>query len=542
MSFFESIFYMAWRGIAIGLIISAPMGPVGMLCIQRTLDKGRRAGFYTGIGAALSDLFYSLLTGFGLSFIEEFLERNSNIIQLAGCAVLIAFGIYLFKKNPAKSLKKPVEEEISVKKNILGGFLFTFSNPLILFLIIGLFARFNFLLPEFRVYQYFTGFLFIFVGAILWWWIITFSISKVRNHFNIRSMWLINRIIGVIILLFAVVGIFTATSALVNGKEIKCWNHHRGFAPFSSSADGKDNRLTNSTPDTLFFLTPCEKSDGLEFRCKVKSHRVSVPWGFIIKGADNSTIFIDLKSTEGAFDGISTSPVLEVGMRAGEEDVLSKSFVDHTDIIKKFKSGLSGPDPTGSQNFFKITLYDEFLSLSGGIHSPEMLLSERLPAPFKADSIGFYLCPGASISPDELRLSTAMFSPTDNPWDDRELLEEYLSTSTDKMEGYWQILDRSLDESLLKLGGDYRFAMVRSLDGYDLIYLSGAKVNADNWLPGMVKAHFSPSGIKEIWKVEWRDAMHQPLSHELKAQTDDNGTLSIQFPYQNSLIRLHHSN
>ena len=210
MTFIESIFYMMWRGVAIGMLISAPMGPVGMLCIQRTLDKGRRAGFFTGVGAALSDLFYCLLTGFGLSFIEEFLERNSNIIQLVGSGVLIAFAIYLFKKNPAKSLNRKVAEEISPKKNILGGFLFTFSNPLILFLIIGLFARFNFLMPEIKFYAYFIGFVFIFAGALFWWWLVTLFIDKVRSHFNIRSMWLINRIIGIVILLFAVVGIITS--------------------------------------------------------------------------------------------------------------------------------------------------------------------------------------------------------------------------------------------------------------------------------------------------------------------------------------------
>lgn len=210
MTFIESIFYMMWRGVAIGMLISAPMGPVGMLCIQRTLDKGRRAGFFTGVGAALSDLFYCLLTGFGLSFIEEFLERNSNIIQLVGSGVLIAFAIYLFKKNPAKSLNRKVPEEISPKKNILGGFLFTFSNPLILFLIIGLFARFNFLMPEIKFYAYFIGFVFIFAGALFWWWLVTLFIDKVRSHFNIRSMWLINRIIGIVILLFAVVGIITS--------------------------------------------------------------------------------------------------------------------------------------------------------------------------------------------------------------------------------------------------------------------------------------------------------------------------------------------
>ena len=218
MGFFDSLFYTIWRGVAIGILVSAPMGPVGILCIQRTLFKGRRTGLYTGIGAALSDLIYCILTGFGLSFIEEFLERNKNIIQLAGSAVLIAFAIYLFKKNPAASLKTKSEEAelISPHKNILGGFLFTFSNPLILFLIIGLFARFNFTIPEISFYYYIAGYIAIFAGAVLWWEFVTFSVNKLRAHFNVRSMWLINRIIGVIIILFAFVGIYTGVSNLVS--------------------------------------------------------------------------------------------------------------------------------------------------------------------------------------------------------------------------------------------------------------------------------------------------------------------------------------
>lgn len=200
--------YTFLRGLAIGIMISAPMGPVGILCIQRTLNKGRLTGLYTGIGAAISDLFYCLLTGFGLSFIEEFLERNQNVIQLVGSIVLIAFGIYLWRKNPAKELKSPDNQEKGVPhKDILGGFLFTVSNPLILFLIVGLFARFNFLGPDMMFYHYIIGYLAIIIGALGWWWLITFFVNKVRTHFNVRSMWLINRIISVVIFGFAIVGI-----------------------------------------------------------------------------------------------------------------------------------------------------------------------------------------------------------------------------------------------------------------------------------------------------------------------------------------------
>lgn len=202
---------MIWHGVAIGVIISAPMGPVGILCVQRTLDRGRRTGFYTGVGASLSDLFYCLLTGFGLSFIEEFINRNQNVIQLIGSVVLIGFAVYLFRKNPTTNLKKiSGTSSPHLGKNVLAGFLFTFSNPLILFLIVGLFARFNFSMPEYTFAHYLLGYLFIIAGALGWWWLVTFFVDKLRAHFNVRSMWLVNKVIGCVVLIFAIYGIVSS--------------------------------------------------------------------------------------------------------------------------------------------------------------------------------------------------------------------------------------------------------------------------------------------------------------------------------------------
>ena len=568
MQFFESIFYMAWRGIAIGLIISAPMGPVGMLCIQRTLDKGRRAGFYTGIGAAISDLFYCLLTGFGLSFIEEFLERNSNVIQLIGSAVLIGFGVYLFMKNPASNIKKPSEQQVSAKKNILGGFLFTFSNPLILFLIVGLFARFNFLLPEFKVYQYLTGFAFIFVGAIIWWWLITFAISKVRSHFNIRSMWLINRIIGSIILIFAVVGIITATSALVKGAtpaRISCWNDSRGFDSFSPEwrhYSGDDAAtLSNPSSDTVRILTAA--GDECEFRFKVKNLHCSPakryeyrgadgvarkvampPWGIVVKGFQGEDITLLMESTETSPDMISSEAALRISLFSNGDKRQERLFGTTSGLADKLKSSQAGPDPTGSLNFYKVVIKGGAMRLFGGIHSPSLLMEYDLPGDFRPDSIGFALTPGAAVELSDIRLTdyAAMPDRHDITWDDPTALDTHLQNSRDRLEGYWQIIDRSLEETLLKMGGDYRFAMVKAKTGYTLVYLSGAKVNAHQWTFGMPKAHLTPSGIDGIWDVVWLDAMHSPLSHELKAQQDKDGTLTVQFPYQSSRLRLVRTN
>lgn len=211
----ESLLYVLIRGFAIGILISAPMGPIGMLVIQRTLNKGRWPAFFTGIGASISDLFYCLLTGFGMSFITSFVEQNQTILSLVGSVVLAAFGVYLFRNNPARGLRKPGPTDNTYWKDLVTGFLFTVSNPLILFFIIGLFARFNFLLPEFEFYHYVSGYASIMGGALFWWFSITFFVNKVRSHFNVRSLWLVNRIIGSLLIIFALVGAYTGISDLL---------------------------------------------------------------------------------------------------------------------------------------------------------------------------------------------------------------------------------------------------------------------------------------------------------------------------------------
>lgn len=187
------------------------MGPIGMLVIQRTLSKGRWPAFFTGLGAALSDLIYCLLTGLCVSFITDLIESHQFALQIVGGVVLAGFGIYLFRKNPTRSLKAAKQSTAnSYWTDFATGFLLTFSNPLILFFIIGLFARFNFILPEFGIHHYIWAYFTIFCGAMLWWYIITTVVNIFRKRFNVRALWLINRIVGVILLIMAVVGVAMA--------------------------------------------------------------------------------------------------------------------------------------------------------------------------------------------------------------------------------------------------------------------------------------------------------------------------------------------
>lgn len=187
-----------------------------MLVIQRTLSKGRLAAFFTGIGAALSDLVYCLLTGLCLSFVTDLIQRHQLTLQLLGSIVLAIFGIYLFRKNPTRTLKSADRiKSNSYWMDFVTGFLLTFSNPLILFFIIGLFSQFDLVLSEFMVYHYISAFLFILVGAVMWWYLVTMLVDKLRSRINVRSLWWINRIIGSILIVMAVIGTAMAVSRIL---------------------------------------------------------------------------------------------------------------------------------------------------------------------------------------------------------------------------------------------------------------------------------------------------------------------------------------
>lgn len=200
---------LAAKGLLIGILVSAPMGPVGMLCIQRTLSKGRWHGFVTGLGAMVSDIIYAMLTSLGMGVVVNFVEANQAPLQLAGSLALSVFGYYIYQSNPVKNLRKQKERKLSFTQDFITAFLLTFSNVLIVLLYIGLFARFGFILPDHSLGMIIGGIICIGIGAISWWLFITYIVSKLRKWFNVRGIWLMNRIVGSTIIILSIIGIIS---------------------------------------------------------------------------------------------------------------------------------------------------------------------------------------------------------------------------------------------------------------------------------------------------------------------------------------------
>ena len=199
---------LAVRGMVVGVVASAPMGPVGVLTVQRTLNKGRWYGFATGCGAALSDLIYAVMTGLGMSLVMDFIEKPTTIfyLKILGSILLFCFGAYTYYTKPAEP-HKPTGKRGTLWHNAFTGFAITVSNPLIVFLFLALFARVGFVVPEHPVEQL-VGYVGVLGGALVWGLILTTALHRLGSRFDMRTISRLNLLLGLLVMAASTVGLF----------------------------------------------------------------------------------------------------------------------------------------------------------------------------------------------------------------------------------------------------------------------------------------------------------------------------------------------
>ncbi len=192
-------------GIIIGFSASVPLGPIGVLCIQRTLNKGRLSGFVSGLGAAFSDTLYAIIAGFSLSFIVSFIEKQMLFIQIFGALILIFLGVKIFFSNPAQQLRRQRQGKSSLLQDFVSTFLITISNPLAIFLFLAFFAGFGVVQKGENFYGHLLLIGGVMTGASLWWFILTFIINLFRSKINLRRLWWLNKIAGATIVVLVII-------------------------------------------------------------------------------------------------------------------------------------------------------------------------------------------------------------------------------------------------------------------------------------------------------------------------------------------------
>jgi threonine/homoserine/homoserine lactone efflux protein len=193
------------RGTLAGLAISAPVGPVNVLCISRTIARGPRAGLISGLGAATADSIYGAIAGFSISVVIGLLIRNEFWIRLVGGALLIGIGFHYYFKRPVSPRRTPDE---SAHSEYVTAMLLNLTNPTTVLSFLAVLAGLG---MRHRREWWLTLLVVagIFLGAMLWWTALALLANRFRESFNTRAMLWMNRIAGL-----AIGGFGVATMAM----------------------------------------------------------------------------------------------------------------------------------------------------------------------------------------------------------------------------------------------------------------------------------------------------------------------------------------
>ena len=194
------------RGLIIGFSIAAPVGPIGVICIRRTLAEGRLTGFLSGMGAASADMFYGVVAAFGLTVVQELLIGQSTWLQVVGGVFLLYLGLKTFFSKPSK--KAAESRSGGLFDAYLTTFFLTITNPLTILSFIAIFAGLrlgeidgNYLSASFMV-------LGVFLGSATWWLTLSTGVSLLREKFTPALLTWVNRLAGVIIFVFGLLALF----------------------------------------------------------------------------------------------------------------------------------------------------------------------------------------------------------------------------------------------------------------------------------------------------------------------------------------------
>lgn len=193
------------KGLLIGFAIAVPVGPIGVLCIQRTLLYGARSGLASGTGAALADALYGAIAAFGLTIVTGFLQNHILLIQGCGGLFLLFLGFRTLMKKPQskdemKAAVKHLHTWKEVAQDFSSTFLLTLTNPATIISFIAIFAAFGLVTGEKPDYMLASLMVAgVFIGSLLWWCILSGGVGLMRHKLDRKALYFLNILSGLII-------------------------------------------------------------------------------------------------------------------------------------------------------------------------------------------------------------------------------------------------------------------------------------------------------------------------------------------------------
>jgi threonine/homoserine/homoserine lactone efflux protein len=198
------------KGLAIGFSIAAPVGPIGLLCIQRTLAKGRSSGLISGLGAATADAMYGGVAGFGLAYVSTFLINQQTWLRLIGGTFLICLGLRIWFRKPVDATATTIKKQ-GLVSDYASTLALTLTNPVTIISFAAIFAGLG-LGSQGQGGDYTSAAMLVsgvFAGSAAWWVFLSSAVGMFRRMFSPGRMRLLNRISGSVIVIFGLVAILS---------------------------------------------------------------------------------------------------------------------------------------------------------------------------------------------------------------------------------------------------------------------------------------------------------------------------------------------
>jgi threonine/homoserine/homoserine lactone efflux protein len=205
---------MLLKGIILGLVVSMPPGPIGIVLINRTIKRGLLSGFFSGLGLATADTLLAVLAGLGFTVIISFIKEERFIITIIAGLVIIGVGLKVFLSDPVKDIRNREKSEKSLWRDFYSVFVLSISNPYTIFIFVAFFSGVHItgnVRPELLPFCLIPG---VFVGAISWWFILSYFFSRFKKNFRLRVIVRINKVAGIVIIFIGVIVLLSVFTPL----------------------------------------------------------------------------------------------------------------------------------------------------------------------------------------------------------------------------------------------------------------------------------------------------------------------------------------
>jgi threonine/homoserine/homoserine lactone efflux protein len=202
------------KGIILGLTVSMPLGPIGIILINRTIKRGMLSGFFSGLGLATADTLLAGLAALGFTVILSFINEERFIISIIAGLIIIGIGLKIYLSNPVKDIRNREKANKSLWRDYYSVFVLSISNPYTIFIFVAFFSGVHIggnVKPELVPFFLIPGVL---IGTITWWFFMSYLVSRFKKNIRLRVIVRVNKVAGIVVIVIGIIVLLTVFTPL----------------------------------------------------------------------------------------------------------------------------------------------------------------------------------------------------------------------------------------------------------------------------------------------------------------------------------------